>query len=702
MASSRVEPGPAGASSSDSVVSDDRLLRAWQTASESLLAERNAQGYWEGELSSSALSTATAVSALSIAEQHAASLRCAGRDEAENASADAWDSSYQIDLSELICKSLRWLAEQQNEDGGWGDTDRSESNLATTLLVLSAFRLTGVPAQFADLEPRAEQYVRKQGGVAGLKKRYGRDKTFAAPILANCALAGVVPWRQVPTLPFELAALPQSWFRRVGMPVVSYAIPALIAIGLVKHEQRPSLNPVASWLRRRVTGRCLEVLQRMQPDSGGYLEATPLTSFVVMALAGAGRPDHPVVRRGVEFLLASVRADGSWPIDTNLATWNTTLAVNALNKGGSRNAERGDHAEFDGVSTPQATIDWLLACQHTERHPFTGADPGGWAWTNLSGGVPDADDTAGALLTLHNQWATAEGADRTRIAMAVSRGVRWLLELQNRDGGWPTFCRGWGKLPFDRSATDLSSHVLRALHAWRHTRGWWTPAEHGENRPAGRKPMLSTADLDGRIDHAIVDGLDYLDREQRADGSWAPLWFGRESRPDQTNPVFGTSRVLLALADVARADSPIARRGLEWIVRQQHANGGWGSDPSNSEVEAEYSLEETAVAVEALAKWSVIERPTTHATTTDATIRRSLDAGVAWLVSKIEHEATAAAAPIGLYFAKLWYYERLYPKSFTVSALGSVLHSRNLGGLSVRTVQVDEPSPPSSRTRVLA
>ena len=22
----------------------------------------------------------------------------------------------------------------------------------------------------------------------------------------------------------------------------------------------------------------------------------------------------------------------------------------------------------------------------------------------------------------------------------------WLLKLQNRDGGWPTFCRGWGKL----------------------------------------------------------------------------------------------------------------------------------------------------------------------------------------------------------------------------------------------------------------
>ena len=68
----------------------------------------------------------------------------------------------------------------------------------------------------------------------------------------------------------------------------------------------------------------------MQSESGGFLEATPLTSFVVMSLAGMGMSDHPTVVRGIEFLLASVRSDASWPIDTNLATWNTTLAMKAL------------------------------------------------------------------------------------------------------------------------------------------------------------------------------------------------------------------------------------------------------------------------------------------------------------------------------------------------------------------------------------
>ena len=51
----------------------------------------------------------------------------------------------------------------------------------------------------------------------------------------------------------------------------------------------------------------------MQPASGGFLESAPLTSFVVMSLASSGRSDHPVVRKGVEFLLSAVRPDGSWP-----------------------------------------------------------------------------------------------------------------------------------------------------------------------------------------------------------------------------------------------------------------------------------------------------------------------------------------------------------------------------------------------------
>src|SRR5581483_7501654 len=162
------------------------------------------------------------------------------------------------------------------------------------------------------------------------------------------------------------------------------------------------------------------LLREIQPSTGGFLEATPLTSFVVLSLAAAGMKGDAVVSEGVRFLRASMRPDGSWPIDTNLATWVTTLSVNALAAMPVEEHPLDDRGR-------RSIRDWLLAQQYREEHPYTHAAPGGWAWTPLAGGVPDADDTAGALLALrHLGTIDAESRDAAR------RGVRWLLQLQNR------------------------------------------------------------------------------------------------------------------------------------------------------------------------------------------------------------------------------------------------------------------------------
>ena len=380
-----------------------RLAAAHASIRRDLMQERGARGQWVGQLSSSPLSTATAISALILAEQSGTSAGLPAYDP-EN-SRDSLSEIYQGDLSQLIVNSLNWLAGQQNEDGGWGDTDRSLSNIATTMLVQAAFHLTGVPAKYKDLLDRADRYVADCGGLTALKERYEGDRTFVVPILTNCALADMVPWRKVPALPFELACLPQKWYHKLNLPVVSYALPALVAIGQARFHHAPPRNPLLRWLRRSAQRRSLQILAEMQPASGGYLEAIPLTSFVVMSLASMGLGGHAVVRRGVEFLLGSVREDGSWPIDTNLASWNTSQVVSALD------------AKFDSAAEQEApsaaaeqTLDWLLSCQHQQVHRATGAAPGGWAWTDLSGGIPDADDTAAALLALsvwRRRWARA-------------------------------------------------------------------------------------------------------------------------------------------------------------------------------------------------------------------------------------------------------------------------------------------------------
>ncbi len=324
----------------------DRLLAAYDMARRDLLAERNAQGHWTGELASSPLSTATAISALTLMSR---TIR--GGEERRP------------EFERLIARGVAWLARLQNSDGGWGDTDKSLSNIATTMLARAALRLVGEPPEFAGAIAAAEIYITRAGGVDGLRRRYGRDKTFAAPILANMALAGLVAWRDVPSLPFELAALPRRFWAAARMPVVSYAVPALVAIGQVKHHFRKPLNPITRLARSCVIDRTLAVLAAKQPASGGYLEAIPLTSFVVMSLAGMGRGEHPVAIKGLRFLFDAAHDDGSWPIDIDLATWNTTLAINALAAGG------------EAVSRLDC-LEWLLDCQGQFEHVYTGAAAG--------------------------------------------------------------------------------------------------------------------------------------------------------------------------------------------------------------------------------------------------------------------------------------------------------------------------------------
>ena len=48
----------------------------------------------------------------------------------------------------------------------------------------------------------------------------------------------------------------------------------------------------------------------------------------------------------------------------------------------------------------------------------------------------------------------------------------------------------------------------------------------------------------------------------------------------------------------------------------------------------------------------------------------AVNKGLCWLVEQVEAGRLQQPTPIGFYFAKLWYYERLYPVIFSVAALG--------------------------------
>ena len=67
----------------------------------------------------------------------------------------------------------------------------------------------------------------------------------------------------------------------------------------------------------------------MLPESGGFLEAIPLTAFVALSLINSGFADTEVVKKGIQFLKRTQRLDGGWPIDVDLSTWVTSLSVKA-------------------------------------------------------------------------------------------------------------------------------------------------------------------------------------------------------------------------------------------------------------------------------------------------------------------------------------------------------------------------------------
>jgi len=584
----------------------DTLNKARKTAEQRLMDMRNADGFWPGRLSSSALAAAVACVAL-----------------------------YQVDPKghhEALQRGWQWLAAVQNSDGGWGDTPESKSNLSTTLLVWAAFQ--PVDSTYATPVTQAESYISAQTQTLSpdriskaILRIYGDDKTFSAPILALCALAGRLGpdpacWHYVPQLPLEAAALPQGLFRFLQLPVVSYAIPALIGIGLLRHR-RGRATPLWGKFRDRITPRLLNELQALQPENGGFLEATPLAAFVALSLAGAGEGDHPVTRNAIEFILTSQLEDGSWPIDTDLATWVSTLSIKALE----------EHESTLPKADKAILHQWLSAQQFTTPHPFTGAAPGGWAWTHWAGAVPDADDTAGALLALHH--LSNRSADD--IASAKN-GIQWLMGLQNRDGGIPTFCKGWGTLPFDKSCADLTGHALRAFLTWQ------------DAMPAA---------FQRKMDRRIKRMIDFLIHHQHGDGFWLPLWFGHQQAADERNPVYGTVQVLLGLSHPAlagRQDVQTAMaKAVEYLQGQQNDDGGWGGQYGVTS-----SIEETALALSALAENGD---------------RSHLERGSAWLLKANENKMLASS-PIGLYFASLWYDERMYPAVFTAQALRRLYFSQ--------------------------
>ncbi|MDD4646024.1 MAG: prenyltransferase/squalene oxidase repeat-containing protein [Bacteroidales bacterium] len=588
------------------------LARFEQLAAQ-LLAERNNKGFWTGQLSSSALAVSVSVIAFhfyNTDELHA-------------------------DIRNGIC----WLINNQNQDGGFGDSPQSLSNISTSLLSYSALHIT------KDLFPESDSCILGLTGylrTAGIDVNspdvarhvldfYQKDYTFSVPILATCALCGIPgenSFKPIPQLPFELALLPRGFYRFLNLNVVSYAIPALVAVGIAIFQHKKS-GRLTRLIRKRSIPKVMALLEKIMPESGGFLEAIPLTAFVALSLIKSGYRDHPVVAGGIGFLRRMQREDGSWPIDIDLSNWITTLAVKSF---------RNQVGEYIDIESGQAITSHLLFAQNQGIHPFNGSTAGGWGWTNHSGSVPDGDDTPGAILAL----LSLNPEPANEVVRSVIAGCNWLIQLQNHDGGFPTFSKGWGKLPFDQSCSDLTGHAVLALSK--------------AIEKAGK--FMSSGSIK-KYRYAIRKGTLYLKKSQGAEGEWLPLWFGNQFQSKQHNPVYGTARVTAYLTDSAISQqlsvlmkddlNHMIQKAQGYLMKSQNPDGSWGGDAG-----LDGTIEETALAVAALVN--------------QANAKSHCESGLIWLDNQ---ELPLRPAPIGLYFASLWYDDKLYPLVMYTEALSA-------------------------------
>ena len=515
--------------------------------------------------------------------------------------------------SPLARRAAAYLVRKQLPEGGWAKFPGGKLDISGSVKAYFALKLTGHdPA--AEFMERARRAIRAHGGADAVN-------SFTRFYLA---LLGQISYEHCPAVPPEIVLLPKwfpvnpyamsAWSRTIVVPlsIVAALEPVhpvephrgIHELFLSEPEQWPPLRCPGlpggtGWLSWdhffRMINRLLKfgqrrglmfqrkraieaaknwMLSRFQ-KSDGLGAIFPPVVFSTVALKALGYADNsPQVLeclRQLERLAINDPSDGTTRLQPCFSpVWDTGLVMRAL--------------ALSGVPADDPAIvraaDWLRGRQTTvvgDWAETVAASPGGWYFEYANEFYPDVDDTAMSLMALQtlfrdepavsplpqNQEARALGDGQTGLRESVAtieRGLRWMLAMQNRDGGWGAFDRNNDRhflcyVPFadhnamiDPSTADLCGRVLEALG------------------------KLGCRVGDPQVDRAV----EFVRRTQEADGSWFGRW--------GVNYIYGTWQALTGLIEVGVSpDDPAVVAGAKWLLAHQQANGGWGESPNSYE-----------------------------------------------------------------------------------------------------------------------
>ncbi len=497
-------------------------------------------------------------------------------------------------LFEKLAVYLRWL---QREDGTWGQYPGSPPDLSAMVKAYFALKLLGDDRDAPHMR-RAREAILAMGGAENIN-------TFSAFYLAGL---GQISWDACPAIPPEVALLPRwfpfhldkvaAWTRTMILPLAictalrpTRRLPSHLGIGelFVDQSKRQRLNKARvpgdplNWTnvfltvdsalkglqRRGVTPmrtRALRVaerwlLDRMTPQTTDGLGAIfPPMVYIQVALKAMGYDrSHPVIvsaeRELDRFIIP--REDHARIQPCFSPVWDTGTALYAACEAGLAGAADERIARVcDWLCDREVTMvgDWINNLRPADRamRMGPGGDAGAWAFEYRNDWYPDVDDTAMVCTAL---WRASVGAGASgeRWRAAATRGVRWMLAMQNDDGGWAAFDRTkdrrWMEhVPFadhnamqDPSCADITGRTLEALATCA------VPRTHP----------------------AVRTGVDFIKREQRPQGCWWGRW--------GVNFLYGTWQAVGGLYHAGEdLSQPYLRKTESWLRAAQNEDGGFG------------------------------------------------------------------------------------------------------------------------------
>ena len=291
-------------------------------------------------------------------------------------------------------------------------------------------------------------------------------------------------------------------------------------------------------------------LPRMNGEDGiGAIFPPMVNSYEAMALLGYPKDDpiRQTCQRSIQKLVVH-RDDGSAYCQPCVSpVWDTVWSALAL-----MNTSDDEATQLAIVKS----VDWLRSKQEMELKGDwaarkQGVVPGGWAFQYNNAYYPDIDDTAVAAALLHIQDRRRGESGRHRIN--TDRAADWMIGLQSKNGGYAAF------------DADNTYYYLNAIPFADHGALLDPPTEDVSGRVAACLGVLARP----QDAESLRRCIDYLRQTQLDDGSWWGRW--------GSNYIYGTWSVLAGLA-LAGEDprQPYLRKSIEWLQARQNADGGWG------------------------------------------------------------------------------------------------------------------------------